>query len=306
MRGLFSGGASDGYRPRDRPPGTGPCPGAWARNRRRVAPAEAGRARDGARAGRGTAAMVVTSEELPGRQKWSEASRGSIIDNGRPTNRVGCHGASEDPPRGGVAAARPSRPGAPPRGLTSCPPPRRDEGSVIGEMDEPGRRLTSEVAGLILGEMRAQGVNKTELARRLGRSRPYVTQLLSGQTNMTLRTLVAILAALGRRPRVVIDRWPAESPHLASPPTPPGSPGTYPSRVTRDRSRRRSDSRRQRPRHVDGPGPAAPPDDGAAPDDGEAVARGQQPGNRSYPSSLYTLRGRDCYPTHPNSRTRPD
>lgn len=41
------------------------------------------------------------------------------------------------------------------------------------------------------------GVSKVELARRLGRSPSYVTRLLDGQRNVTLKTLVQVAHALG-------------------------------------------------------------------------------------------------------------
>ena len=46
------------------------------------------------------------------------------------------------------------------------------------------------------------GVSKKTLAHRLGKSRPYVTQLLSGSRNMTLGSLSDICFALGFKPEV--------------------------------------------------------------------------------------------------------
>ena len=45
-------------------------------------------------------------------------------------------------------------------------------------------------------------VNKKELARRLGKSRSYVTQLLSGSRNMTLGSLSDICFSLGIKAEV--------------------------------------------------------------------------------------------------------
>ena len=47
----------------------------------------------------------------------------------------------------------------------------------------------TEAAGVIARLMEEQRVSKAELARRMGRSRAWVTQLLSGSANMTVRTL---------------------------------------------------------------------------------------------------------------------
>lgn len=44
--------------------------------------------------------------------------------------------------------------------------------------------------------MEAQGITRSELAERLGTSRAYVTKLLDGQENMTLKTLVRVANAL--------------------------------------------------------------------------------------------------------------
>ncbi len=47
-------------------------------------------------------------------------------------------------------------------------------------------------------------VSKKELARRLGKSRSYITQILSGSRNMTLGSLSDICYALGTKPRITI------------------------------------------------------------------------------------------------------
>ena len=44
--------------------------------------------------------------------------------------------------------------------------------------------------------MESQGVSKAELARRVGKSRAYVTQSLSGDRNMTLGSLARFADAL--------------------------------------------------------------------------------------------------------------
>ena len=57
--------------------------------------------------------------------------------------------------------------------------------------------LIERVAKVIVEEMERQDVTKAELARTLGVSRAYVTQLLSGRRNMTLGTLSDVFHALG-------------------------------------------------------------------------------------------------------------
>ncbi|MHB1559966.1 MAG: helix-turn-helix domain-containing protein [Isosphaeraceae bacterium] len=59
-------------------------------------------------------------------------------------------------------------------------------------------RLILEVTELIERLMRQQGVSKARLAEKLGKTKGYITQLLDGRTNMTLRTMSDVLFALGR------------------------------------------------------------------------------------------------------------
>jgi transcriptional regulator with XRE-family HTH domain len=46
--------------------------------------------------------------------------------------------------------------------------------------------------------MEQNQVTRSELAQRLGKSRGYITQLLDGTANMTIRTLSDVYLALGR------------------------------------------------------------------------------------------------------------
>ncbi len=48
----------------------------------------------------------------------------------------------------------------------------------------------------IVKRMIEQNVRRTDLAERLGTSRAYITKLLDGQENMTLKTLVRVANAL--------------------------------------------------------------------------------------------------------------
>ena len=51
----------------------------------------------------------------------------------------------------------------------------------------------SEVIARLMAE---QNVSNADLARRLNKSRAWVTQLLSGKTNMTVRTLAEVMYTL--------------------------------------------------------------------------------------------------------------
>ena len=55
--------------------------------------------------------------------------------------------------------------------------------------------------------MRDRGMRPSELAKRLGVSRAFVSQLLNGKPNMTIRTLVGVAHALGQR--VTVELRPA-------------------------------------------------------------------------------------------------
>jgi transcriptional regulator with XRE-family HTH domain len=60
-----------------------------------------------------------------------------------------------------------------------------------------------EVTELICKLMKQQGVSRTELANRMGKSKGRISQLLDGEANLTLRTLSDIFDALGHK--VVVD-----------------------------------------------------------------------------------------------------
>jgi antitoxin component HigA of HigAB toxin-antitoxin module len=59
-------------------------------------------------------------------------------------------------------------------------------------------RAILETTELLCQLMEQQGVTRAELAKRLGKSKGYITQLLDGRTNMTLRTISDVLTALDR------------------------------------------------------------------------------------------------------------
>ena len=57
--------------------------------------------------------------------------------------------------------------------------------------------LILDAAEQIWDLMKAKGIRKVHLAESLGRSAAYVTQLLNGSRNMTLRSLADVATALG-------------------------------------------------------------------------------------------------------------
>lgn len=63
-------------------------------------------------------------------------------------------------------------------------------------------RLMMEVTEMLTDVMKRGGVSRAELARRLGRSKAFVTQVLRGRHNMTMRTLGDLAWALNCTVRV--------------------------------------------------------------------------------------------------------
>ncbi len=59
-------------------------------------------------------------------------------------------------------------------------------------------RVIQELTDLICELMEEQKVSRSELASLLGKTKGYITQLLDGRTNMTVRTISDVFTALGR------------------------------------------------------------------------------------------------------------
>src|SRR5262245_49010792 len=65
-----------------------------------------------------------------------------------------------------------------------------------GKESRTHMRIVQGASEVIRALMDRQGVSKAELARRVGKSRAYVTQSLAGDRNMTLGTLAQFADAL--------------------------------------------------------------------------------------------------------------
>ena len=61
-------------------------------------------------------------------------------------------------------------------------------------------RLILDVTEQLAGALENSGVTRAELARRMGRTPGFVSQVLSGGRNLTLRTIADIAGALALRP----------------------------------------------------------------------------------------------------------
>jgi transcriptional regulator with XRE-family HTH domain len=82
---------------------------------------------------------------------------------------------------------------------------RRSKMSLLREymQDEQFKKLMAqedlimEVTEFLCYLMEREGVSRTELAERLGKSKGFVSQILNGGRNLTLRTLADIAEVLG-------------------------------------------------------------------------------------------------------------
>lgn len=64
--------------------------------------------------------------------------------------------------------------------------------------------IALDVAMKVSQQLEARGMARTDLARKLGVSKAYVSQMLNGHTNMTLLTLCKLASSLELPLRVVI------------------------------------------------------------------------------------------------------
>lgn len=81
----------------------------------------------------------------------------------------------------------------------------RFESTPEGKRLMQQERLILEVTEFIVELMQEQNVTRTELAKRLGRSKGWISQLLAGEANFTLRTLADVFGALGHHPVVDVE-----------------------------------------------------------------------------------------------------
>jgi transcriptional regulator with XRE-family HTH domain len=79
---------------------------------------------------------------------------------------------------------------------------RRHETDLEYERLVAQEELILDATEAIVTLLDVQGVSRQELAERLGKSKGFVSQLLSGERNMTLRTLSDLAFVLGRRFRL--------------------------------------------------------------------------------------------------------
>lgn len=90
-------------------------------------------------------------------------------------------------------------------------------------------RLSQRVRALISWHMREKGISRAQLARDMNVTPGRVSQLLSGDENLTLKTLAAMTSCLGTRFEInLADETPVRAPR----PAPAGMPAaTRPRRL---------------------------------------------------------------------------
>jgi antitoxin component HigA of HigAB toxin-antitoxin module len=66
-------------------------------------------------------------------------------------------------------------------------------------------RLMVDATELLFTVMEMKGTKRGELAQRLGRSKAYITQMLRGNQNLTLRTLADVFCVLNFRLLMVAE-----------------------------------------------------------------------------------------------------
>lgn len=83
---------------------------------------------------------------------------------------------------------------------------------LFEQSSERNRRLLREeelildVTEAISAAMQEAGISKAQLAKRMGRTKGFITQLLSGGRNLTLRTLAGIADALEARVTITVSK----------------------------------------------------------------------------------------------------
>lgn len=89
--------------------------------------------------------------------------------------------------------------------------PRTDYEEFESSTDENRRLLRQEelileVTMALFGSMGKAEISKSQLAERLGKSPAFVTQILSGGRNLTLRTIADVADALGSKVTIHMSR----------------------------------------------------------------------------------------------------
>jgi plasmid maintenance system antidote protein VapI len=80
-----------------------------------------------------------------------------------------------------------------------------EESSVENRRRLREEELIFEVTEMLCEALQAEKLSKSEVASKLGKSKGFVSQLLAGGRNLTLRTLADVADALGRRVHFLLE-----------------------------------------------------------------------------------------------------
>lgn len=97
--------------------------------------------------------------------------------------------------------------------------------------------LAIEVGEAIAGRLDNLGLSRSDLSRRMGVSRARVTQILAGDDNLTLKSLVAVANALGATLSVEFKDRPGIGATVSVHVTPESIPATHLRTAARKRAR---------------------------------------------------------------------
>lgn len=87
----------------------------------------------------------------------------------------------------------------------------------VGEREMACERLIFNTTEDLLLAMQDANISQSELAKKMGKSKAHVCQLLDGSRNMTLKTLSDMAYALGAIAKVVILREGVDVSHVVAP-----------------------------------------------------------------------------------------
>lgn len=66
--------------------------------------------------------------------------------------------------------------------------------------------LILEITEALIEALESEGISKTDLASRLGKTKGFVSQILTGGRNLTLRTIADVADALGYRIDITCEK----------------------------------------------------------------------------------------------------
>jgi transcriptional regulator with XRE-family HTH domain len=69
----------------------------------------------------------------------------------------------------------------------------------------PGEKLILEVTEALSEAIEVRGLTRSEVAKRLGKTKGFISQLLAGGRNLTLRTVADIADAIGISLKVAVQ-----------------------------------------------------------------------------------------------------